>query len=277
MAKLTQARKEQNKANVRNFIKGSFNVAVCLLNKDFREDLVDYVISTAKSDVVLNNQDLKQMQFNPAYVVIRRAILNALDTVELNVCVDEEQLNSEALKGHLRKSIDLTLDASGWTREEFDAIHNRDYSAMTITSKCAFALSHPKEKSIFSEGMVYINMVLEPLKASYTRLAKGYEEVTEKAYEESRKFPENEKYELISGVLVAKEHVKNYKYFEMFNYLTDQLSLNDDNAFKVINVEGTAYHLPTGTMHLFDRFTAKELSYDDYNQAIAELIADTKQ
>lgn len=273
MRKTTTARKEQNLINIRNLIKGSLNVAVCLLNKDFRENLVDYVITTAKSEARVNNDDLKQMQFNPGYVILRRSILNLLDSIELNTCVDEDQLNSEALKGHLRKSIDVSLTASGWTREEFDALHNLDYSAMTITSKCAYVLANPKEGSIYCESMVYLNMVLEPMKATYSRLIEGYKEVAEQTVAELAKLPENEKYTLLNGVLVAKEHETMFKYLASTEYLKTKMYLNEDNLSKVLSEDGN-YNLPIGTMKLYDRLTANELSYDEYNKAIAELIAE---
>lgn len=276
MRKTTAARKEQNLINIRNLIKGSLNVAVCLLNKDFRENLVDYVITTAKSEAHANNDDLKQMQFNPNYVILRRSILNLLDSIELNTCVDEDQLNSEALKGHLRKSIDVALTASGWTREEFDALHNLDYSAMTITSKCAYVLANPKEGSIYCESMEYVNMVLEPIKATYSRLIEGYKEVAEQTVAEIANLPENDKYTLINGTLVAKEHETMFKYLASTEYLKNTLSLSDDNIQKVMSPDGS-YNLPTVFFKLYDSMTANELSYDEYNQAIAEAIERDKK
>ena len=134
MKKLTLAQRMQNKANIRNVLKGSLSVLVCLLNKDFREDIADYTITSAKENVSEHKADLKHIELYPAFTVARRAMLDLLDTVQLNICVDVDHLSSDTLKGHLQKSIDLSLKASGWTQEEFDAIPNIDQSTMTISN-----------------------------------------------------------------------------------------------------------------------------------------------
>ena len=63
-----------------------------------------------------------------------------------------------------------------------------------------------------------------------------------------------------------------FKYLASTEYLKNTLSLSEDNIQKVMSPDGS-YTLPTGFSKLYDRMSANELSYDEYNQAIAELIA----
>lgn len=272
MAKqISAVRKAQIKLNVRNAFKASFNTAICLLNKDFREDLVDYVLANAKSGLKDNQQDLTQMQFNPALTITRRAVTNVFDTIELNTCVDEAQLSTDTLKGHIRKSIDITLKASGWSREELDSLHNGDYSAMTISNKCSYALAHPKEDSLYAEAMSYVMLVLSPVMATYERMKEGVSEIAEEA--SKHKVESDIDYKRINGVLVHKDFEHVYVRKQLIDYLTNDLYLSEENAKNCLTSDGKQYELPLGLMELRSALVDNKLSYDEYNKAIAELIA----
>lgn len=273
MKKLTLAQRMQNKANIRNVLKGSLSVLVCLLNKDFREDIADYTIASAKENVSEHKADLKHIELYPAFTVARRAILNLLDTVQLNICVDVDHLSSDTLKGHLQKSIDLSLKASGWTQEEFDAITNIDQSTMTISNKIAYVLAYPKEESLYSEGMTILLAIAQPFMETYERMGEGMQEVAEQAAKEANSFPKDEKYVRLNGAIVLKERAQSYTYSSIASYLSEQLHLDDENINTLIDPKTNHYELPTGTMVAHGKLLNREITYVEYNKIVAELIA----
>ena len=273
MKKLTLAQRMQNKANIRNVLKGSLSVLVCLLNKDFREDIADYTITSAKENVSEHKADLKHIELYPAFTVARRAILNLLDTVQLNICVDVDHLSSDTLKGHLQKSIDLSLKASGWTQEEFDAITNIDQSTMTISNKIGYVLAHPKEESLYSEGMTILLAIAQPFMETYERMSKGMQEVAEQAAEEINKLPKDEKYVRLYGVLVPKANVKEFVYQTTVTRLEEELFLSNENIKQIVDKETGHYTLPEGTMEARAKYIEADITFDEYNKIIADLIA----
>ena len=273
MKKLTLAQRMQNKANIRNVLKGSLSVLVCLLNKDFREDIADYTITSAKENVSEHKADLKHIELYPAFTVARRAILNLLDTVQLNICVDVDHLSSDTLKGHLQKSIDLSLKASGWTQEEFDAITNIDQSTMTISNKIGYVLAHPKEESLYSEGMTILLAIAQPFMETYERMSKGMQEVAEQAAEEINKLPKDEKYVRLHGVLVPKANVKEFIYQTTVTRLEEELFLSNENIKQIVDKETGHYTLPEGTMEARAKYIEADITFDEYNKIIADLIA----
>ena len=273
MTKLTAAQRLQNKANLRNFVKGTLSVLVCMLNKDFREDIVDYTIASAKSNVVENKADLKNIELYPAFTIARRAILNMLDTVQLNICIDVEHLHSDALKGHLQKSIDLALTASGWSKADFDALTNYDMSAMTISTKIAHVLAHPLEESLHTEGMGILLTVAQPFIETYQRMGEGLQEVTEQTAEEINKLPKDEKYVRLHGVLVPKANVKEFIYQTTVTRLEEELFLSNENIKQIVDKETGHYTLPEGTMEARAKYIEADITFDEYNKIIADLIA----
>lgn len=273
MIKLTSAQRRQNKTNVRNFVKGTFSALVCMLNKDFREDVVDYTIASAKSNVVENKADLKNIELYPAFTVARRAILNMLDTIQLNTCIDVEHLSSDSLKGHLQKSIDLALKASGWSKDDFESLTNHDMSAMTISSKITHVLANPRDESLYAEGMEILLTIAQPFIETYQRMGNGLQEVTEQTAEEINKLPKDQKYVRIGNVLVTKANQKEHIYKTSALYLEEKFSLSDENIKQIVDKETGHYTIPEGTMEAHAKYTTSDITFYEYNKIIADLIA----
>lgn len=277
MNKFSNAKTAQRKANTRATLKGSLNMAIALLNKDFREDVVDYVISSAKANLNTNKQDLANVALYPKLTIIRRTVNNIFDTVELNTCYSIDHLNNDALKGHMQKSLDLTVQASGWTEQEILELKNDDQSAMSLTVKIAYALANPKEESLVEEGREALMIIASPFMESAGRMKQGFAEVNELAAEEMMKTPSDDLYVRHCGVVMLKTDVPAFERHATYTYLTEDLQLTATNAQAVTSEDGAHYALVNGMAELLTQLLANELSYDLYNQKVAEAIERDKK
>lgn len=264
------------KTNIRNIIKGSLNVVVAMLNKDFRESAVDYAINNAKANASNAKTMMANSRLYPKLVMARASVTNVFNLIEMHTFYEVEHLTSPAARQSAAEGINLILQASGWTLEEFNAAKAQDSSSLSILDKMLIALNNPKGDSVIAEGREILLEAAAPFMESHFRLQDGLQEFMEEVNESFESASQDDKYTVHDGKVMLKEDVHAYQVYKTKEYLTCGLHLNEENAAALTSADGTKYELVRGVVELLTRFKEDEISWHSYNEGVAKAIQDAK-
>lgn len=254
-------------------------VAVCLLNKDIRKEFFDNINAATKATLQVAVEESGTWgNIDIQALVVRGVYDNALSTYQMATAYSLNQIKNPLLNQHMVNSRDLILKMTGWTLEEHDALTKPDFTAMRLSEKLQYITAHPKEVSVYSEGMEIVNEFLEPFRNDGKEFMANHMIAIHETIEHIST-QENDEFINIDGVVVPLAMKEQYLHTKSPLYhLTTTCGLTEEVAGSFIDPENTRYHLPHEIVELVTMYRENAISQDFLNTQVKSwLLSNTVQ
>lgn len=233
--------------------------AVCFLGQDVRTKLIENFEKAAKGQSKDIIELTKGARSNIIIMATRVIAKNMVSLTEIQAARSFSEISDPVTKETLQNSIQLALQMSGWTQEEFDALVKIDNTAYTLSEKVSVVLSHPKEDSEYSQGLEVLKEYAAPFMMFIGAIkqiqANVEQELTEKVVAED-----------------DDEHVMHKGLYAKHKTLIEETSILDQ--LEALQIPENQYHLfvnPTHTqVHIPDEIKAFHAKYKEADSNIPE-------